>query len=146
VDRKSGSTLARYRKRIIAALYPDKGQYLRDYGAANREAARQAIWQYRQESADLIGALDLLLTFVEAGTRFTRDYGDIDADFYDDLARGVEDAAALLRSADGIPHYPRFQGRLRELAQLARPIAWEYSDFVAEKVQDLDLDLGEEGR
>jgi hypothetical protein len=134
-----------YRQRITAAMDPDTGRALRDSGAANREAARRAIGQYRQEVADLAGELDLLLTFVAAGTRFTLDYGDIDEDFYDDLARGLEEAAALLRSADGLPLYPRFQGRLRELTRLTSPIGWGYGDVVAAKVQELDAELGEEG-
>jgi hypothetical protein len=145
VSREGGSVLALYRQHITAAMYPDTVSALRDYSAANRQAARLAIQQYRQSAADLAGEVDLLLTFVEAGTGFTREYGDIDEEFYDDLECGLEDAAALLRSADGLPLYPRFRERLNVLARRASPVGWGYGDFVAETVQGLEADLGEEG-
>ena len=39
---------------------------------------RKAIREYQTATADPVGTLELMLTFVETGTRFTRNFGDIE--------------------------------------------------------------------
>jgi hypothetical protein len=71
-------TIEEYRRLVADAIYPDSFSCrqisVRDAGAA--------ITAYRRSTGDLFGTIDLMLTFVEAGTEQAIDlgYGD-DADF-----------------------------------------------------------------
>src|SRR5713226_1488912 len=71
------ATLEKYRKPIVDQFFPRRG-----FGKLRLAEARKAIRDYRKASSDPIGTLDLLLTYVEYGTRFTNTYGDIDEPFY----------------------------------------------------------------
>src|SRR5689334_11242652 len=66
-----------YRKRIIVQFFPPRG-----FGKLNLREARQAIRDYRKATSDLAGTLELMMTYVENGTAFTREYGDISEGFY----------------------------------------------------------------
>lgn len=108
--------LAADKRRILAAFYPEQAGDLPPHGDAGRAAARQAIRHYQEATGDRAGTAELLLTFVETGTRFTCDYGDIDEGFYADLEDALEELAALLHAPDGAGLYAGLQTRLRASA------------------------------
>jgi hypothetical protein len=60
------------------------------------ETAAQSVDDYRQLTGDILGTLDLMLTYVETGTGFTADFGDIDEPFYDALETMLEAFGDLL--------------------------------------------------
>ena len=84
--------------------------------------ARQDIRDYQKATADLTGTIDLMLTYVEQGTQFTKTYGDIDERFYDSLESVLGDMADQLTTAPGIALYPRFEKRIDALANGAYDI------------------------
>lgn len=134
------AALETYRKRVVDPFYPKRG-----FGKLNFVDARRAIREYRKASEDLTGTLDLMLTYVESGTRFTNEFGDIDERFYDSLESVLNEAIKLFKTPKGKETYPLFRKRLLKLAEEAEDIGWGYGDCVMEGVEELDEHLmGEE--
>jgi len=84
--------------------------------------------------------IDLLLTYVETGTRFTNSFGDINENFYSSLESALGEMVDLFRTPVGRPFYARFQDRLRKLQRAASGIGWGYSDVVLETLGQLEAD------
>ena len=125
----AGAVLEQYRQRVINPCFPKRG-----FGKLNLADARKAIREYRKARGDLEGTLDLMLTYVENGTRFTDEYGDITDAFYNRLLSVLNEIVTLFQSPPGRALYPQFQGRLRSLVFAARNIGWGYGDEVSEQV------------
>ena len=78
---ESGSAiLEKYRGKIVEQFYPDRG-----YGKLKLGEARKAIRDYRKATGSIAGTTELLMTYVENGAQFTREYGDVDERFYNSL-------------------------------------------------------------
>jgi len=88
-----GETLEKYRKRIVDQFYPKRG-----FGKLNLGDARRSIREYHKTTSDLAGTIDLLLTYVEKGTDFTNDFGDIDEGFYNSLESALGEMTDLLKT------------------------------------------------
>ena len=125
----AGPILEEYRQRVIAPFFPKRG-----FGKLNLADARKAIREYRKARSDMAGTLELMLTYVEIGTRFTNEYGDITDAFYNSLLSVLNELVTLFQSPPGRELYPQFQRRLRALAAAARDIGWGYGDEVAEQI------------
>jgi len=134
-----GEALEEYRKRIVDQVYPKRG-----FGKLNLGDARRSIREYHKTTSDLAGTIDLLLTYVEKGTDFTNDFGDINEGFYDSLESALGEMANLLKTPEGIDLYPRFQKRIAALSKKAYGIGWGYGDAVADQVEDLEAYMGEQ--
>ena len=65
--------LEKYRSKIVDQFFPARGE-----GKLKLGEARKAIRDYRKATGDIPGTAELLMTYVENGTKFTHDYGDID--------------------------------------------------------------------
>ncbi len=76
----------------MAQFFPARG-----IGKLKLGEARKAIRDYRKATGDLSGTAELLMTYVENGTRFTREFGDIDERFYSSVESALDELAALLR-------------------------------------------------
>jgi hypothetical protein len=126
--------LAPYRKRVEAAFYGKNGL---PQGRLNLRDGRKAILDYQAASGELAGTLELMLVYVETGTQFTRELGDISESFYDSLCSVVHDIRKHLRSPDGRQLYARFRKRLEDLAKRADGIGWGYGDYVGDVVAEL---------
>lgn len=126
-----------FRKIVVDQFYPQRG-----FGKLKLGQARKAIRDYRKATGDPVGTVDLMLTFLENGTAFTLDFGDIDEPFYDSLAAVCDEMAATL-SKQCPKQYPRFRERLHKLAEDANGIGWGYGDIVQERVDILERKLGD---
>ena len=82
----SGAALEQYRGKIIEKFFPKRG-----FGKLRLGEARKAIRDYRKATGNLEGTIDLLLTYVENGTQFTREFGDINEPFYNSLDSALEE-------------------------------------------------------
>lgn len=100
-----------------------------------------AIRDYRKATGNLPGTAELLMTYVENGTRLTHDYGDMDERFYDSVESALDELASLLRGeARGM--YPQFRRRLARVEQMADGVGWGLRDFVGDVVRQLEEELG----
>jgi hypothetical protein len=135
-DESGGEVLEKYRRKIEEQFFPARG-----FGKLKLGEARKAILDYRKATGNLPGTTELLMTYVENGTRFTREYGDIDERFYNSLESALQELASLLR-AEARDLYPQVRERLAQIGQMADGIGWGYGDFVTDLVYRLEEELG----
>jgi len=131
-----GEALEKYRGKIVEQFFPSRG-----VGKLKLGEARKAIRDYRKATGNLPGTAELLMTYVENGARFTREYGDIDERFYRSVESALDELAALLRS-EAQRMYPQFRDRLVRVEQMTEGIGWGFHDFVADAVGQLEEELG----
>jgi hypothetical protein len=100
----------------------------------------KAIRDYRKATSDLPGTTELLMTYVENGTRFTKQYGDINDRFYSSVESALNELATLLRG-EGRGLYPQFTERLASVAQLSRQTGWGFHDYIEGVVRRLEEEM-----
>lgn len=122
-----------YRGLVIEAISPDpfstRRVSIRDAGAA--------ITAYNRATGDACGTVDLLLTFVEAGTDYAADLGYGDEAFFSALSRRLDE---VVKSFTSLPPDARASTRTRlgVLQQRARRVGWGFEDDVGSAVRALD--------
>ena len=131
-----GEVLEKYRGKIVEQFFPARG-----FGKLKLREARKAIRDYRKATGNLFGTAELLMTYVENGTKFTREYGDIDERFYNSVESALAELAALLRG-EAKAIYPKFSDRLARLEKTADGVGWGFHDFVEDVVSQLEEELG----
>ncbi|MBW6486700.1 MAG: hypothetical protein K0B01_11190 [Syntrophobacterales bacterium] len=131
-----GKALEKYRAKIVAQFFPARG-----FGKLKLREARKAISDYRKATCNLAGTVELLMTYVENGARFTREYGDIDERFYDSVESALEELADLLH-AEAREMYPQLRDRLTRVERMTDGIGWGFHDFIGDVVRQLEKDLG----
>src|SRR5262245_16497047 len=90
-ENSGGEALEKYRRKIIDQFFPQRG-----FGKLKLAEARKAIRDYRKATGNVPGTIDLLLTYVENGTEFTRQFGDINEGYYNSLESALNELVALL--------------------------------------------------
>jgi hypothetical protein len=131
-----GEVLEKYRRKIVEQFFPARGE-----GKLKLGEARKAIRDYRKASGNLPGTAELLMTYVENGAKFTREYGDIDERFYSSIESALDELAALLQG-EARELYPKFRDRLASMEQMTDGIGWGFHDFVAGVVGQLEEEVG----
>ena len=127
--------LEKYRRRIVDVFFPRRGQM----GKPRLTEARKAIRDYRKSTGNVAGAIELMLTYVESGTKFTLEYGDVDEAFYRSLASVCNEMVAVLLK-DGAELYPRFRTRIQQLSHHADRVGWGYGDYLRETVRSIEME------
>ncbi len=102
--------------------------------------ARKAIRTYRKATGNLLGTIDLMLTFVETGTEFTREFGDVNEPFYNNLDSVLDEMAHLLLN-EGSEYYPQFRERVQGLSADADHIGWGFGDSLRDQIDHLESEL-----
>jgi hypothetical protein len=137
-EENAGVALKKYRRKIVEQFFPARG-----FGKLKLGEARKAIRDYRKATGNLEGIIELMLTYVENGTEFTQEFGDINASFYSSLESVLAEMAELLM-AEGRELYPKFRERVQRLAARAAGIGWGYGDALQDQVYQLENDLAGE--
>ena len=132
-----GEVLEAYRGKIVEQFFPKRGEAKLKLGEA-----RKAIRDYKKATGNISGTAELLMTYVENGVEFTKQYGDIDERFYSSLESALDELAALLRGM-ARELYPPFSDRLANVEQKSDCVGWGFHDFIAEVVGRLEDELGE---
>ena len=128
--------LEKYRRRIVDQFFPARG-----FGKLKLGEARQAVRDYRKATADEAGTRDLLLTYVEQGTAFTCEYGDITETFYNSIESAAAELQRLLQRA-GAPAYAPLQDRIQKVAASTSNIGWGFGDFMRGWADELETAFG----
>jgi len=127
--------LESYRERVVKAFYPGRGIPTQ---LPRLSVGRTVLREYkRARPDDLYGLADLMLTYVETGTRFTNEFGDIDDAFYSSLVSVLRDLTNLLAEPTARAAYHRLQYRIATLVVETGHIGWGYGDDVADIVLPL---------
>jgi hypothetical protein len=122
-----------YRRLVADAIYPDPFSTRR---VSIRDAAA-AIVEYRRSTGDASGTVDLMLTFLEAGTEQAADLGYGDEAYFDALEIRLD---AVAKEFDSLPADVRekVRARLGRIQVRVRDVGWGFSDAVDEVVYALD--------
>lgn len=131
-----GEALETYRSKIVEQFFPVHG-----FGKLKLGEARKAIRDYYKATGNLSGKVELLMTYVENGTEFTREYGDIDERFYNSVESALAELAKLLCS-EARELYPQYSDRLARVEQMSDSISWGFCDYVKDVVAQLEVELG----
>lgn len=97
--------------------------------------AKKAIADYSKAAGEPIGLLELMIFFVETGTSFTVNCGDMYEEFYLALERMYEKALNLLLTMDEKiidDYYDRFE----DVVSSSADIGWGFHDLLAEMFHD----------
>src|SRR5437870_7355383 len=129
------STIAveKYRRLVAEAVFPDpfsrRQVSLRDGTAA--------ITEYRRSTGDMAGTVDLMLTFIEAGTEQAADLGYGDENYFSALENKLD---AIAKSWRPLPAEARAKAatRLAWVQQRAKQIGWGFGDYVDDIVARLN--------
>ena len=125
--------IEKYCRLVADAIYRDpfsrRRISVRDAGAV--------ITEYRRSTGDLAGTVDLMLTFVEAGTEQSVDLGYGDDDYFDALENKVK---AIVKALDELPATVRATAvdRLIHVRDRAKNIGWGYGDALNDVVRRLE--------
>jgi hypothetical protein len=84
-----------------------------------------------------------MLAFVETGTRFTAEYGDIDEPFYEGLELMLDDFRDLLLANPHLYEEGDLSLRLPRLVRNAGWMGWGYGDYVTEQVSEIMHHFGD---
>jgi hypothetical protein len=122
-----------YRRMVAKAVYPDPFSRRR----VSLRDATAAITQYRRATGDVTGAVDLMLTFVEAGTEQAADLGYGDDSYFNALETKLKAIAKLF---DELPASARAAttSRLRRVRDRGKDMGWGYGDFVDDLVTGIE--------
>lgn len=104
----------------------------------NMLVAARSVTDYQQRTADVLGTLDLMLYFVEMGTQFTDQYGDIDEPFYEGLELMLDDFCGLLLANPQLYEEGDLARRVERLERDAGGMGWGYGDYVTEQVDKIE--------
>lgn len=137
-ENAGGDALERYRRKIVEQFFPKRG-----FGKLKLAEARKAIRDYRKATGNVVGTIDLLLTYVENGTEFTQQFGDMNEAYYNSLESSAAEISRLLLGA-GKAAYGQFCERIRRVESLASNIGWGYGDFIRDWAWTLENELGSE--
>jgi hypothetical protein len=100
--------------------------------------ATAAITEYRRSTGDLAGTVDLMLTFIEAGTEQAAGLGYGDENYFSALENKV-DAVAKSWSALPADVQASASARLDWVRKRAKSIGWGYGDYIDDVVACLDI-------
>jgi hypothetical protein len=139
--RRDEALLDKYRQRIKDNFFTTDDWGMPDL--PNMLVAARSIVDYRQLTGDVLGTLDLMLTFVEMGTQFTAQYGDIDEPFYEGLELMLDDFRNLLLANPHLYEEGDLSLRLPRLVRDAGWMGWGYGDYVTEQVTNMMHHFGD---
>lgn len=134
----SSSAVEQYRRLVADAVFPDPFSRRR----VSLRDATAAIIEYRRSTGDLSGSVDLMLTFIEAGTEQAADLGYGDEDYFSALENKLD---AVAKSWPTLPADARTKAatRLAWVQERAKDIGWGYGDYVDDVVARLKVSRAE---
>jgi len=136
--------LEKYRRKIAEQFFPARG-----FGKLKLGEARKAIRDYRKATGNIAGTAELLMSYVENGTCFTREYGDIDERFYNSIESALAELATLLRGMrltvrrviEQLAIYPKWDDLITEYPELEPEDIRQALEFAANNLDDKIIPL-----
>ena len=129
----SPSAVEKYRRLVAEAVFPDPFSRRR----VSLRDGTAAITEYRRSTGDGEGAVDLMLTFIEAGTEQAADLGYGDESYFSALEDKLD---AVATSWPTLPADARAKAatRLAWVQTRAKDIGWGFGDYVDDVVARLN--------
>jgi len=124
---------------IVRQFYPARGD-----GKLKLTEALKAIKEFRTLTGDSRGTAELLFVYVETGTRYAREFGDLYEAYYNGIERGLYELVALIEANPGEFH-PAFADRLEGLVKRSKGIGWGFHDNMEDVVGRLNEKMSGRG-
>jgi hypothetical protein len=137
-DQSRALILEAAKEKIRLHFFPKRG-----YADPKPSFARQVIRDFKKTTSDFSGLIDLMLAYVEVGTEFTRQFGDMYESYYNSLVSAAEEVAKMLQTPFGLELYPHFRDRWLKLRQGSERIGWGYGSAIQEIVNELETRFSE---
>ena len=128
----SPNALAKYQRLVSDAVFPNPLSRRR---VALRDATA-AIAEYRRSTGDMAGTVDLMLTFIEAGTEQAADLGYGDETYFSALENKLDAVVKSWREISPTTQVAMAR-RLARVQARAKQIGWGFGDYVDEVVTRL---------
>jgi hypothetical protein len=116
-----------YKIKVSEAFYPKRGY---DY---NLSEGKRAISDFKKLGVSSELLADLMLLYVETGVQYTRDYGDIDENFYSSLEKMYVQALTLMLKEDLLN---KFKERAQKVVDDSENIGWGFHDYLFQVYYD----------
>jgi hypothetical protein len=113
------NAVEKYRKLVTEAVFPDPFSQRR----VSLRDGTAAITEYRRSTGDVSGTVDLMLTFIEAGTEQAADLGYGDENYFATLENKVDAVAKAWPVLSG-EERTRVSARLDWVRKRAQAIGW----------------------
>ncbi|CAI9390012.1 DUF6155 family protein [Niallia sp. Sow4_A1] len=121
----------RTKKIVRDEFFPERG-----FAKMRLGVARDAISTFKKLSSDEGKTIDLMLYFVETGTKFTNTYGDIEEKFYNSMVSMYNKVVNECNKSEGF--YNIFKDRLYSIVGDTDGIGWGYHDDICAIYYSLD--------
>ncbi|MCX6246081.1 MAG: DUF6155 family protein [Bacteroidetes bacterium] len=121
--RHENEILLIYKKKVLEAFYPKHGDQF------HLKIGKQAISDFKKLKPNSNPLIDLEMYYVECGVRFTMEYGDINENFYNSVAKVYLEAMKLI---DTYNLYGEFRERAFKVVTNSANIGWGFHDELAD--------------
>jgi hypothetical protein len=132
LKKKRGKALENYRKIIKEEFLPENA------GKMRISIAERAISDYSNAFGDIVGTVDLMLTYVEEGIQFAQIFGVISDEFFDSVEGMLDRLCELLKTEEGQKYYPLFRERLLKASRDSEGIGWGFEEAIYTIVEDIE--------
>lgn len=127
-----------YKKKMNDEFFPKNMRKM-----PSLKAAKSLITEFKKiGSFEMV--LDFMLYYVECGTEFTAEYGDMDGPFYNSLCTVFDQFVDQLNQKGTEDLYCKFQKRIDDLIFTSSNIGWGYGDFISNKSFEIEWSLEDE--
>lgn len=116
--------LEEYKNKIIQQFFPDWGKDVLNY-----KVLKQLVSDFEKVAVKKISVIELLLYYVESGVEFTNSYGDIDAKFYNNIARIYEKALKTIVKNN---YEKKYYMQCLAIMKDSEHIGWGFGDWMYE--------------
>ncbi|MCF6766646.1 hypothetical protein L3V82_12785 [Thiotrichales bacterium 19S3-7] len=123
---QSSDALESYREEIKTYLAPDRPWD----NEISISKAKKAISNFRKASNNPIGLIDLMVYYVECGTEFLCEYGDMYEQYYMSLESVFENVLKKLKVYE-VDQIADFIARLEKVVRKAYDMGWGYYDNIS---------------
>jgi len=113
----------KYRDKVFEAFFPMHG-----YNYSLKDG-KKAISEFKKLGTSTELVADLMLFYVEAGTKFTLAYGDINEQFYNSLGSTFVDSLRLMQKENILD---KFEDRVEKIVDDTRGMGWGFHDYLVQ--------------
>ena len=130
---KNDEVLARYKSIIKKCIAP--GEPWKNNQQISLKDAKKAISDYKKATNDTISLIDLMVCYVEYGTDFLCEFGDMYEQYYCSLESVFSNALKLMKTFE-YQEVISFEQRLHVVVKKAEHMGWGYYDAISDMLNE----------
>ncbi|WP_375331264.1 hypothetical protein [Candidatus Tisiphia endosymbiont of Oplodontha viridula] len=128
------SALERYKAKIKKHLAPNEPW--KDSQQISLKEAKKILSDYKKATSDKVGLIDLMVYYVECGTDFLCEFGDMYEQYYISLESVFENTIKIMQQFDET-EMGYFIQRLHVVVKKAEHMGWGYYDAISEMLNSV---------